>query len=128
MRGNVVAFSGRILGDGEPKYLNSPDTLVFSKSHNLFGLNLAKKSKSGYIILVEGNVDVVSLHQAGFDSAVASLGTSLTGEQARLLSRYTKNVIICYDADSAGRKAAQRAIPILEKLELAVRVVTVPEG
>ncbi|HIS72904.1 MAG TPA: DNA primase [Candidatus Scatomorpha pullicola] len=128
VRGNVVAFSGRILGDGEPKYLNSPDTLVFSKSHNLFGLNLAKKSKSGYIILVEGNVDVVSLHQAGFDSAVASLGTSLTGEQARLLSRYTKNVIICYDADSAGRKAAQRAIPILEKLELAVRVVTVPEG
>lgn len=128
VRGNVVAFSGRILGDGEPKYLNSPDTPVFSKSHNLFGLNLAKKSKAGYIILVEGNVDVVSLHQAGFDSAVASLGTSLTNEQARLLSRYTKSVVICYDADSAGRKAAQRAIPILEKLELAVRVVTVPEG
>ena len=128
VRGNVVAFSGRILGDGEPKYLNSPDTPVFSKSHNLFGLNLAKKSKAGYILLVEGNIDVVSLHQAGFDSAVASLGTSLTGEQARLLSRFTKRVVICYDADAAGRKAAQRAIPMLEKLELAVRVVTVPEG
>ncbi len=126
VRGNVVAFSGRILGDGEPKYLNSPDTPVFSKSHNLFGLNLAKKSKAGYIILVEGNIDVVSLHQAGFDSAVASLGTSLTGEQARLLSRYTKEAVICYDADTAGRKAAQRAIPMLEKLELTVRVVTVP--
>ena len=126
VRGNVVAFSGRVLGDGEPKYLNSPDTPVFSKSHNLFGLNLAKKSKAGYIILVEGNIDVVSLHQAGFDSAVASLGTSLTGEQARLLSRYTKQVVICYDADGAGRKAAQRAIPILERLELSVRVVTVP--
>ena len=128
LRGNVVAFSGRVLGDGEPKYLNSPDTLVFSKSHNLFGLNLAKKSRSGYIILVEGNIDVVSLHQAGFDSAVASLGTSLTGEQANLLSRVTKQVIICYDADGAGVKAAQRAIPILERVGLDVRVVTVPEG
>ena len=128
VRGNVVAFSGRILGDGEPKYLNSPDTLVFSKSHNLFGLNLAKKSRSGYIILVEGNIDVVSLHQAGFDSAVASLGTALTNEQARLLSRFTKKVVLCYDSDAAGRKAAQRAIPMLDKLELAVKVVTVPEG
>lgn len=128
MRGNVVAFSGRVLGDGEPKYMNSADTPVFSKSHNLFGLNLAKKSKSGYIILVEGNIDVVSLHQAGFDSAVASLGTSLTSEQANLLSRVTKQVVICYDADSAGVKAAQRAIPLLEKVGLSVRVVTVPEG
>ena len=128
MRGNVVAFSGRVLGEGEPKYLNSTDTPVFSKSHNLFGLNLAKKSKSGYIILVEGNIDVVSLHQAGFDSAVASLGTSLTSEQANLLSRVTKQVVICYDADSAGVKAAQRAIPLLEKVGLGVRVVTVPEG
>ena len=126
VRGNVVAFSGRVLGDGEPKYLNSPDTPVFSKSHNLFGLNLAKKSKAGYIILVEGNIDVVSLHQAGFDSAVASLGTSLTNEQAQLLTRYTKKVVLCYDADNAGRKAAQRAIPILDKLGLEIRVVTVP--
>ncbi len=126
VRGNVVAFSGRVLGDGEPKYLNSPDTPVFSKSHNLFGLNLAKKSKAGYIILVEGNVDVVSLHQAGFDSAVASLGTALTSEQAGLISRFVKQVVICYDADSAGKKAAQRAIPMLERVGLAVKVVTVP--
>ncbi len=125
VRGNVIAFSGRALGDVEPKYLNSPETPVFSKSHNLFGLNLAKKSKSGYIILVEGNIDVVSLHQAGFDSAVASLGTSLTPEQARLISRFKQEVVIAYDADEAGKKAAQRAIGILEKLELKVRVLTV---
>ena len=125
VRGNVIAFSGRALGDVEPKYLNSPETPVFSKSHNLFGLHLAKKSKSGYIILVEGNIDVVSLHQAGFDSAVASLGTSLTPEQARLISRFKQEVVIAYDADEAGKKAAQRAIGILEKLELKVRVLTV---
>ena len=123
VRGSVIGFSGRILGDGEPKYMNSPETLVFSKSHNLFGLNLAKKSKNGYIILAEGNVDVVSLHQAGFDSAVASLGTSLTAEQARLISRYTGEVIIAYDNDEAGRKASQRAIGILEKLDIKVRVL-----
>ena len=108
VRGNVIGFSGRILGDGEPKYLNSPETLVFNKSRNLFALNLAKKSKSGYIILSEGNIDVVSLHQAGFDSAVASLGTSLTPEQARMISRYANEVIIAYDSDSAGMKAAAR--------------------
>ncbi len=123
VRGNVIGFSGRILGDGEPKYMNSPETLVFSKSRNLFALNLAKKSKSGYIILSEGNIDVVSLHQAGFDSAVASLGTSLTAEQARLISRYTDKVIIAYDNDGAGAKAAQRAIGILEKLDLKVKVL-----
>ena len=125
-RGSVIAFSGRILGDGEPKYLNSPETPIFSKSRSLFGINLAKKTKAGYMILVEGNVDVVSLHQAGFDSAVASLGTSLTGEQAQLLSRYTKKVVLCYDADGAGQKAAKRAIPLLDRLGLEVRVVTVP--
>ena len=123
VRGNVIGFSGRILGDGEPKYMNSPETLVFNKSRNLFALNLAKKSKSGYIILSEGNIDVVSLHQAGFDSAVASLGTSLTPEQARLISRYTNQVIIAYDNDGAGIKAAQRAIGILEKLDLKVKVL-----
>jgi DNA primase len=123
VRGNVIGFSGRILGDGEPKYMNSPETLVFNKSRNLFALNLAKKSKSGYIILSEGNIDVVSLHQAGFDSAVASLGTSLTPEQARLLSRYTKQVIIAYDSDSAGLKASQRAIGILEKLDVKVKIL-----
>ena len=123
VRGNVIGFSGRILGDGEPKYLNSPETLVFNKSRNLFALNLAKKSKSGYIILSEGNIDVVSLHQAGFDSAVASLGTSLTPEQARLISRYTNEVIIAYDNDGAGLKASQRAIGIMEKLDIKVRVL-----
>ena len=123
VRGNVIGFSGRILGDGEPKYLNSPETLVYNKSRNLFALNLAKKSKSGYIILSEGNIDVVSLHQAGFDSAVASLGTSLTAEQARLISRYTQNVVIAYDNDGAGQKASERAIGILEKLDLKVRVL-----
>lgn len=123
VRGNVIGFSGRILGEGEPKYMNSPETLVFNKSRNLFALNLAKKSKSGYIILSEGNIDVVALHQAGFDSAVASLGTSLTAEQARLISRYTDKVIIAYDNDGAGMKASQRAIGILEKLDLKVKVL-----
>ena len=123
VRGNVIAFSGRILGDGEPKYLNTRDTPVFSKSRNLFALNLAKKSKNGYILLTEGNIDVVSLHQAGFDSAVASLGTSLTPEQAKLIKRYTGEVVIAYDNDGAGQKAAQRAIGILEPLDLKVRVL-----
>ena len=123
VRGDVIGFSGRIMGDGEPKYLNSPETLVFNKSRNLFGLNLAKKSKIGYIILAEGNIDVIALHEAGFDSAVASLGTSLTSQQALLLSRYTSEVVIAYDSDNAGIKASQRAIGLLEKLELKVRVL-----
>lgn len=124
VRGDVIGFSGRILGDGEPKYMNSPETLVFNKSRNLFGLNLAKKSKSGHIILAEGNIDVVMMHQAGFDSAVASLGTSLTPEQARLISHYTKEVIIAYDSDGAGKKAAQRAIGLLDKLDVKVKVLS----
>ena len=123
VRGNVIGFSGRILGDGEPKYLNTPETAVFQKSRNLFALNLAKKTKCGYLMLTEGNIDVVSLHQAGFDCAVASLGTSLTAEQARLLSRYTKQVVLAYDADAAGQKASQRAIGILERLDLKVKVL-----
>ena len=122
VRGDVIGFSGRILGDGEPKYLNSPDTLVFSKSRNLFALNLAKKTKSGMLILAEGNIDVVSLHQAGFDCAVASLGTSLTPEQARLMSRYTEKALIAFDSDEAGKKAALRAIPLLEKTGMGVKV------
>ncbi len=122
-KGNVVAFSGRALGDGEPKYLNSRETTVFSKSKFLFALNLAKKSKKGYILLTEGNIDVVSLHQAGFDSAVASLGTSLTPQQAQLISHYSREVVIAYDNDAAGQKAAQRAIGILEPLDLTVRVL-----
>ena len=123
VRGNVIGFSGRTLGDAGAKYLNSKDTLVFNKGRNLFALNLAKKSKAGYIILSEGNIDIVALHQAGFDSAVASLGTSLTPEQARLISRYTNEVIIAYDNDGAGIKASQRAIEILERLDLKVRVL-----
>ena len=123
VRGNVIGFSGRILGDGEPKYLNTRETPVFNKSRNLFALNLAKKTKNGYILLTEGNIDVVSLHQAGFDSAVASLGTSLTPEQARLISRYANEVVIAYDNDGAGQKAAKRAIGILEPLDLKVRVL-----
>lgn len=125
IRGSVIGFSGRILDDGEPKYMNSPETLVYSKSHNLFAMNLAKKSKLGYIILSEGNIDVVSLHQAGFDCAVASLGTSLTPEQARLISRYVNEVVIAYDGDEAGQKASQRAIGILQKLDVKVRVLRV---
>ena len=123
VRGDVIGFSGRALGDGEPKYLNSRETLVFNKSRNLFAMNLAKKSKSGYIILAEGNIDVVMMHQAGFDSAVASLGTSLTPEQARLISRYANEVIIAYDSDGAGQKASRRAIGILEKLDVKVKVL-----
>lgn len=123
VRGDVIGFSGRILGDGEPKYMNSPETLVFNKSRNLFALNLAKKSKNGYIILAEGNIDVVMMHQAGFDSAVASLGTSLTAEQARLISRFTNEVVIAYDSDGAGKKASQRAIGLLEKLDVKVKVL-----
>ena len=123
VRGNVIGFSGRILGDGEPKYLNSPDTLVFSKSRNLFALNFAKKNKSGMLILVEGNIDVVALHQRGFDCAVASLGTALTAEQSRLMSRFTEKAVIAYDSDEAGRKAALRAIPLLEKTGMSVKVM-----
>ena len=126
VRGSVIGFSGRALGDNEPKYLNSPDTPVFNKSRCLFALNLAKRSKQGMLILSEGNIDVIALHQAGYDCAVASLGTSLTSDQARLMTRYTDQVVIAYDADNAGVKAAQRAIPILEKAGLNVKVLTIP--
>ncbi|MCL2367002.1 MAG: DNA primase [Oscillospiraceae bacterium] len=123
VRSNVIGFSGRILDDGAPKYLNSPDTLVFNKSRNLFALNLARKSKSGMMILVEGNIDVVALHQAGFDGAVAALGTSMTAEQARLMSQYANKVVIAFDSDHAGKKAALRAIPLVEKTGMEVKVV-----
>ncbi len=127
VRGNVIAFGGRILpGDGEAaKYLNSPETMIFNKRKNLFGLNLAKKTKQGSLILVEGNIDVVALHQHGFDNAIASLGTSLTEEQAALMTRYTDQVILIYDGDSAGQNATKRAIPILEKAGLQVRVLQI---
>ncbi len=125
LRGDVIGFGGRVMGDGAPKYLNSPDSPVFNKSRNLFALNLAKNTKLGRIVLTEGYMDTISLYQAGFDCAVASLGTSLTADHAKLLSRFTKEVVICYDADSAGIQAANRAIPLLEKTGLKVRVVRV---
>ena len=125
VRGNVIAFGGRILkSDSEAaKYLNSPESPIFNKRKNLFGLNLAKKSKENSLILVEGNIDVVALHQYGFDNAVASLGTSLTEEQAALITRYAEQVILIYDGDKAGQNATQRAIPILEKAGLQVKVL-----
>ena len=130
VRGNVIAFGGRIIKkDSEAaKYLNSPETLIFNKRKNLFGLNLAKKSKAGSLILVEGNVDVVALHQFGFDNAVASLGTSLTEEQAALITRYADQVILIYDGDAAGQDATKRAIPILEKAGLQVKVLQIKDA
>ncbi len=123
VRGNVIGFGGRVLDDGTPKYLNTSETIIFNKRKNLFGLNLAKKSKQGYLILVEGNIDVITLHQYGFDCAVASLGTSLTEEHATLLSRYTEEVVLTYDGDEAGQRAAKRAIPMLEKVGIRVKVL-----
>ena len=128
VRGNVVGFGGRVLGDGEPKYLNSNETLIFNKRKNLFGLNFAKKTKEKAIILVEGNIDVVTLHQFGFDNAVASLGTSLTEDQVTLLTRYTEEVILTYDGDEAGQRAARRAIPMLEKAGIKVKVLQVKDA
>ena len=123
VRGNVIGFGGRVMDDSTPKYLNSPETIIFNKRKNLFALNLAKKSKLGYLILVEGYMDAVALHQYGFDCAVASLGTSLTEEHATLLSRYTEQVVLIYDGDQAGQNATQRAIPMLEKAGLQVKVL-----
>ncbi len=123
VRGNVIGFGGRVMDDSTPKYLNSPETIIFNKRKNLFALNLAKKSKLGYLILVEGYMDAVALHQYGFDCAVASLGTSLTEEHAVLLSRYTEQVVLIYDGDEAGQNATKRAIPILEKAGLQIKVL-----
>lgn len=119
----VIGFGGRIMGDGQPKYLNSPETPIFDKRRNLYGLNLARKSRSGNFILCEGYMDVISLHQAGFDQAVASLGTAFTAEQAMLLGRYTKKIYLAYDSDGAGVKAALRAIGILRDTGLSGRVI-----
>ena len=123
VRGNVIGFGGRVMDNSTPKYLNSPETEIFNKRKNLFALNLAKKSRLGYLILVEGYMDAVALHQYGFDCAVASLGTSLTEEHASLLARYTQQVILIYDGDEAGQNATQRAIPMLEKAGLQVKVL-----
>ena len=123
VRGNVIGFGGRVMDDSTPKYLNSPETEIFNKRKNLFALNVAKKSKLGYLILVEGYMDAIALHQYGFDCAVASLGTSLTEEHATLLSRYTEQVVLIYDGDEAGQNATKRAIPMLEKAGLQVKVL-----
>ena len=123
VRGNVIGFGGRVMDDSTPKYLNSPETLIFNKRRNLFALNVVKKSKSDCIILTEGYMDAIALHQYGFDCAVASLGTSLTQEHADLLSKYTNEVVLTYDGDQAGQNATQRAIPMLEKTGLRVKIL-----
>ena len=123
IRGNVIAFGARSINNALPKYLNTSDTLVFKKSENLFSLNFAKKEK--YFILSEGYMDVISLNQLGFKSAIASLGTSLTQRQARIMSRYTDTVYLCYDSDSAGQKATNRAIDILKKEKLMIKIIDI---
>lgn len=131
IRGNIVAFSGRAMpGDDKQggKYVNTSDTPVYKKSENLFGINFAKSVCSERVILVEGNMDVISLHQAGFENTVAPLGTAFTTEQANLLSRYTKEIVLMLDADAAGQKAVRRASGLLENTGLSVRVVVVPDG
>lgn len=128
VRGNVVGFGGRRLeGDGA-KYVNSSESIVYNKSKILYALNFAKKNAQNYIILTEGYMDVISLHQAGFTTAVAGCGTALTPDQARLIARYTKNVYLCYDSDEAGQKAAKRAIEIFSTLDCNVKVLKVPDG
>lgn len=119
----VIGFGGRVMGDGEPKYLNSPETKIFDKSRNLYALNFARQSKRPYMLLCEGYMDVIALHQAGFDNAVASLGTSFTSGHASLLKRYTKEVYLTFDSDGAGIKATLRAIPILKEVGLSAKVI-----
>ncbi len=128
LRGNVIAFGGRILTDQKPKYLNTSDTLVFHKSQSLFALNFAKNVSSQQMILAEGYMDVIALHQAGFPTAIATLGTALTAQQANLLAKYAREIVICYDADEAGQKATARAIPLLRNAGLQVKVLTIPQG
>lgn len=119
----VIGFGGRVMGDGKPKYLNSPETLIFDKSRNLYGLNRARSSKYPYFLLCEGYMDVISLHQAGFTNAVASLGTALTHGHASLMKRYVQEVYLTYDSDEAGTKAALRAIPILHEMGITAKVL-----
>lgn len=128
LRGNVIAFGGRIMSDQKPKYLNTSDTIVFNKSHNLFSLNNAKNAGTRRLILCEGYMDVIAVNQAGFSDAVATLGTALTTEQAMLMKRYCDEVVICYDADEAGQKATARAIGILRNTGLVVRVLNIPDS
>ena len=129
VRGDVLGFGGRIISKDDPgaKYMNTPETIVYSKRRVLYGLNLAKKSKRSNIILVEGNIDVVMLHQAGFDNACASMGTALTTEQLQLLSRYTKEIVLCYDNDDAGKVATQKALTLLNNTDFQVKVLELPK-
>ena len=129
LRGNVLGFSGRRLDESDPKkYVNTADTIVYKKGNEVYGLNIAKKSKEANLILCEGNIDVVMLHQAGFDNAVAGLGTALTQEQAMLLSRYASEILICYDNDEAGTKATTKAINLFSKTNANVKVLTLSGG
>ena len=126
VRGDVIGFGSRVLDKSEPKYMNTSETITYSKRRALYAINLVKKTKRPNIILCEGNLDVVTLHQAGFDNAVASMGTALTVEQVRLLSRYTKEIVICYDNDGAGKLATERALQLLRNSELTARVLQLP--
>ena len=126
--GNVIAFGGRVMDDSKPKYLNSSDTPGFKKSKNLFALNFAKNHCEDSLILCEGYMDVIALHAAGFSNAVATLGTSLTAEQARMMTKYTKKVLISYDSDEAGQRAADRAIRILGDVGLVVGILKLPDA
>lgn len=126
LRGNVIAFGGRVLGDEKPKYINSPETLVYKKSKAMFALNIAKKSTSRRYILCEGYMDVISLHQAGFDTAVAACGTALTADQVRLLGEYADEVVLCYDSDEAGQKATARSLGLFAESPVKVSVLNIP--
>ncbi len=128
LRGNVIAFGGRVLGDEKPKYINSPETLVYKKSKAMFALNIAKKSTSRRYILCEGYMDVISMHQAGFDTAVAACGTALTAEQVRLLAEYADEVVLCYDSDEAGQKATARSLGLFADSPVKVSVLNIPNA
>ena len=126
LRGDVIGFTSRVMDGSAPKYLNTPETAIFKKRSILYGINYAKNTKRENMILVEGNIDVITLHQAGFDNVVATMGTALTEEHARLLSRYTKELVLCYDNDDAGKDATQRAIGILKNADFSVKVLQLP--
>ena len=128
LRGNVIAFGGRVLDDSKPKYINTSDTLAYKKGHDIYALHFAKNTANGRLILVEGYMDVIALHQAGFTQAVACLGTALTQEQAQLLARYANEVVLSYDADEAGQKATQRALEVLGRTQLKLRVLRLSGG
>ena len=128
IRGSVIAFGGRVLDDSKPKYLNSGDTLAFKKTNNLFALNFAKAKAGDGLVLCEGYMDVIALHQAGFTNAVAALGTSFTAEHARLIARYASTVTLVFDADAAGQKGTKRAIGLLRDTGVDIRVITIPDG